>query len=77
MFGCDRPPLAVTYLLPPQDCGSFGTSYVGAGVVGVVERDKIMIPKKLFFMNLLREDRVLSSVYNPQRDLALSAGPCV
>lgn len=63
--------------LPPQNRGSFGTSYVGANGVGVMERDKIMTPKKLFFLNLLREDQALYSVYNPQKDLTFSAGACV
>lgn len=43
-------------LLSPRDCGSFATSYTGTGGVGVIEREKIVTPKKPFFINLLRED---------------------
>lgn len=56
MFGSDRPPVAGICLLSPRDCASCGTSYIGTGVVGVIERDKIVTLKKPFFINLLKED---------------------
>ena len=65
------------YLFPQQGCCSCGTSCVDAGGVGVIQRDKIMMPKTPVFCKCTQRRSSLSRVYNPQRELALSVGACV
>lgn len=77
LFGSDRPPVAGVYLLSPWDCGPWGTSCIGTGRVGRIERDKIVTPKKPFLINFLRADWTLPSVYNPQREFGLPSEACV